>query len=190
MNTGLFFGSFNPVHIGHLIIANHFIEFTDLEEVWFVVSPHNPLKEKNSLLDAELRLKMVQAAASYNKRFKASAAEFHLPQPSYTSNTLRFFLKKNPKRNFYILMGSDALEGIEHWKNFEFILNEFEILIYERRNFEAKKFRRKKNVHFFEFPFFDISATYLRKLFQDNKSLQFLMPEKSLGILKKNLTKI
>jgi len=185
MKVGLYFGSFNPVHIGHLLIANHFVEFTDSEEVWFVVSPQNPLKKKDSLLDANLRLKMVEAAVAPCERLKASDIEFNLPQPSYTIDTLKFLKKKYPWYDLVVIMGSDTLEGIVEWKEYYDILSGFKLYVYMRRDFPAKTYKKEKNVTFFEFPYLDISATYVRDLLKKGKSVQFLVPDKVLKLLAK-----
>jgi nicotinate-nucleotide adenylyltransferase len=130
--TGLFFGSFNPVHIGHLIIANHMIEWTPIDEVWFVVSPQNPLKNKSTLLEDHHRLALVNVAIEDNHKFKASNIEFGLPKPSYTINTLTALSEKYPDRNFALIMGADNLQTIHKWRNFEMILKEHRIFVYPR----------------------------------------------------------
>lgn len=182
MKTGLFFGSFNPIHVGHLIIANHFLEFTDLDTIWFIVSPHNPLKDKNSLLPADTRLKMVRAAIKDNKRFEASDVEFYLPQPSYTIDTLRFLRKKYPWMDFVLLMGSDSYASLADWKEYYNIIADYPIYIYQRRDLPVKKksTEKEKNIHLFEFPYLDISATYIRGLMEQGKSVRYLVPDKAL----------
>lgn len=187
MKIGLFFGSFNPVHIGHLIVANHFVEFSDIEMVWFVVSPQNPLKEKNSLLNPQSRLRMVSAAIRDNPRFKVCDAEFDLPKPSYTIDTLRFLKKKYLSLDFTVLMGSDAYTSLPEWKEYYSILSDFPIYVYPRRDFplKMKGASKEKNVTLFDFPYLDISATYIRRLMSQGKSLQYLVPEKALKILER-----
>ena len=130
MRIGLFFGSFNPIHTGHLIIANHFAENTDLHQVWFIVSPQNPFKEKSSLLDEKHRLYMVNLAVENNYKLQASNIEFHLPQPSYTINTLTHLKEKHPEHEFILLMGSDNLPSLHKWKNIELILRDHPIYVY------------------------------------------------------------
>ena len=120
MTTGLFFGSFNPIHVGHLIIANHLVEYADLKQVWFIVSPHNPFKEKSSLLNEYSRLDLVNAAIEGNTKLKSSSIEFKLPQPSYTIDTLQYLTEKYPKRKFSLIMGGDNLMGFHKWKNYEY----------------------------------------------------------------------
>ncbi len=184
MNIGLLFGSFNPVHIGHLIIANHFVEFTDVEEVWFVVSPHNPLKDKKSLLDATTRLKMVDAAVSGNPRFKVCDVEFNLSEPSYTINTLQYLKKKYLWQDFIIIMGSDSFAGITKWRDYKSILSTYPAYIYKRHDFPIKNTATFDKVSIFDFPFIDISSTYVRELMKKGNSIQYLVPDKSLKILK------
>jgi len=182
VKVGLFFGSFNPIHIGHLIIANHFVEFTDLEEVWFIVSPHNPLKDEGKLFDAKLRLKLVEAAISSNKRFRVSDVEFHLTKPSYTIHTLRHLQKKNPWYDFVIIMGSDSYTSIRDWKEYKSLLNDYETYLYKRRDFPVKLLPYGDTT-VFDFPFIDISATYIRDLLKKGKSVQYLVPERVMKLL-------
>lgn len=187
MKVGLYFGSFNPIHIGHLIIAHHFIEFTEVEKVWFVVSPQNPLKEKSALIDADKRLKMVEAAIKDNDHFEVSEVEFSLPQPSYTIDTMRFLKKKYPWMDFIILMGSDSYANIKEWKEYYNLIAENTIYIYQRRDkpITLRGTAKEKNILLFDFPYLDISATYVRSLMEKGKSLKYLVPEKSLKILYK-----
>jgi len=189
MKVGLFFGSFNPVHVGHLIIANHFLEFSELQEVWFVVSPHNPLKEEKSLLHEDLRLKMVKAAVSGNGKLSACDVEFDLPRPSYTINTLNYLKSKHPWYDFYIIMGSDSFNGIKKWKDYKSILSNFPVYIYKRREFPVQSIIKYATTHSFDFPFLDISATYIRDLIKNKKSVQFLVPEKPFKILMEGIKK-
>ncbi|MES2397716.1 MAG: nicotinate (nicotinamide) nucleotide adenylyltransferase, partial [Bacteroidota bacterium] len=130
MKVGLFFGSFNPVHTGHLVLANYMLEYTDLERIWFVVSPHNPLKKKSTLLDEKQRLQMVDLAIGDNIKLKASNIEFNLPQPSYTIVTLTYLKEKYPQHEFVLIMGADNLENFHKWKNYEEILKHHQLYIY------------------------------------------------------------
>lgn len=178
--VGLFFGTFNPIHIGHLIIANHMVEFSDLEEVWLVVTPHNPHKKKSSLLDNHHRLEMVyRACASYDK-LKPSNIEFGLPQPNYTINTLVHLKEKFPTNDFCLIMGEDNLKSLPKWKNHEMILQEHEIYVYPRISNgevseELKEHHRIKKV---EAPVVEISATFIRSSIQASKNIRpLLAPE-------------
>lgn len=183
MKAGLFFGSFNPIHIGHLLVASHFVELSDIEEVWFVVSPQNPLKEKKSLIDANTRLKMVEVAIKDNKSFQLSDIEFSLPKPSYTVNTLKHLKNKYPWLDFVLLMGSDTYAKISDWKDASTIVSENPIYIYKRRGSEIKLKKTDKNVRVFDFPYIDVSASYIRELMEKGKSVKYLVPEKALKIL-------
>ncbi len=179
MTTGLFFGSFNPIHVGHLIIANHLAEYADLKQVWFVVSPHNPFKEKSSLLNEYRRLDLVNAAIEGNTKLKSSSIEFKLPQPSYTIDTLQYLKEKYPKRKFSLIMGSDNLVGFHKWKNYEKILSDYTIHIYKRSSSNTSELQKKyPQVNFLEVPFLDISSSMIREMIQQKKSVRYLLPEK------------
>lgn len=177
MRIGLFFGSFNPVHTGHLIIANYFAENTDLQQVWFVVSPQNPFKEKNSLLDEKHRLYMVNLAVENNYKLQASAIEFHLPQPSYTINTLTYLQEKHPEHSFVLLMGSDNLTSLHKWKHADVILQRYPIYVYMRRGVEAVPPNIQGDVHLFQLPLLDISSTLIRQYIKEGKSIRYIVPE-------------
>ncbi len=177
MKVGLFFGSFNPVHIGHLVIANFMAENTDLQKVWFVVSPHNPLKEKKSLLKDADRLHLVRLATEENTKFKVSDIEFKLPQPSYTIHTLTYLKEKFPQHGFVLIMGSDNLESLEKWKNFEIILRDYEIYVYSRTEKLKTPLANHAHVKIFEVPVMDISSSEIRKLISEKKSVRYLLPE-------------
>ena len=184
MKTGLFFGSFNPVHIGHMIIANHMIQYTDLKEVWMVVSPHNPLKSKASLAKDSDRLHLVQLAIDDNPHIKASNIEFSLPVPSYTIDTLIHLQEKYPKREFCLIMGGDNVESLPKWKNYELLLQNYDIYVYERPGYNttlAADYPRIKIVK--DVPMMDISATFIRNAIRDKKSIQYLVPEKVFDYL-------
>ena len=177
MKTGLFFGSFNPVHSGHMILASYMTEFTDLDRVWFVVSPHNPLKEKSSLLADHHRLALVNAAIGDHPKFKASDIEFGLPQPSYTVNTLAYLKEKFPKENFSLIMGADNLESLHKWKNYEEILNNYSIYVYPRPGSTGGKFATHPNVKMTNAPVMEISSTMIRNGIRDKKDMRYFMPE-------------
>ena len=176
MKIGLFFGSFNPIHIGHLIIANYMATQTDLEQVWFVVSPHNPLKPKKTLARDRDRLNMVQNAIENNPKLKANNIEFKMPQPSYTIDTLAVLSDKYPQHRFTLIMGSDNLVSLPKWKNPEIILERYSIYVYARPNFEAGEFANHTNVKIFNAPMMDISATYIRECIQKGRSIEYLVP--------------
>jgi nicotinate-nucleotide adenylyltransferase len=179
MTTGLFFGSFNPIHVGHLIIANHLVEYADLKQVWLVVSPHNPFKEKSSLLNEYCRLDLVNAAIEGNTKLKSSSIEFKLPQPSYTIDTLQYLTEKYPKRKFCLIMGSDNLMGFYKWKNHEKILNDFSIYVYKRSGSNTSELQKKyPTVNFLEVPLLDISSSLIREMIQQKKSVRYLLPDK------------
>lgn len=174
---GLFFGSFNPIHVGHLIIANSMVENGNLDKVWFVVTPHNPLKSSKSLLHEFDRLDLVQAAISDNYKFEASDVEFHLPKPSYTVYTLTHLTEKNPEKDFVLIMGEDNLGNFTKWKNYAQILENYQLYVYPRPLVTKSDLIRHPNVKMVESPLLDISATFIRKLIRDNKSIRYLVPE-------------
>ena len=176
--TGLFFGSFNPIHIGHLIIAQYFIEFTDVQQIWFVVSPHNPLKKKETLLADHQRLNMVKIAIEDNHAFRACDIEFKLPQPSYTINTLTYLKEKYPEKNFILLMGGDNLETIHKWKNYEQLLENYQIYIYDRPDADLSAFKNHKNIKLFDAPLMKISSSFIRKALKDKKDVKYFLHPK------------
>ncbi|HNW67329.1 MAG TPA: nicotinate (nicotinamide) nucleotide adenylyltransferase [Bacteroidales bacterium] len=175
---GLFFGSFNPIHIGHLIMAEYFIENTDLKEIWFVVSPNNPLKKKDTLLNASQRLYMVNIAIEDDPRFRSCDIEFKLPYPSYTCNTLVHLQENYPDKTFVLMMGEDNLENIEKWKNYEFILNNYSIYTYPRMSYDCGEHKNLPNVTFVPAPRIEISATLIRNSIAQKKSVKYLLPTK------------
>ncbi|MGZ3903423.1 MAG: nicotinate (nicotinamide) nucleotide adenylyltransferase [Bacteroidia bacterium] len=178
MHTGLFFGSFNPIHVGHMVLANYMLEFTDLDEVWFVVSPHNPLKDKKTLLAQNHRLAMVRLAVEDHDGLKASNIEFKLPQPSYTINTLAHLKEKYPKKEFSLIMGMDNLQTFEKWKNYEQILKNHKLYVYPRPRLEPGKFANHPQVNLTDAPIMDISSTFIRKAIIEKKDVSCFMPEK------------
>jgi nicotinate-nucleotide adenylyltransferase len=177
MKIGLFFGSFNPIHIGHLIIANFMATQTDLDRVWLVVSPQNPLKPKNSLARDYDRLHLVQIGIGDNSKIKASDVEFQLPKPSYTIDTLTFLKEKHPEHQFVLIMGADNLSSLHLWKNYAQILAEYELYIYKRPSYELGELASHPKVRIFEAPPLDISATYIRECIKAGKSVRYLVPE-------------
>ena|ERR1700752_3356306 len=176
MHVGLFFGSFNPIHVGHMVLANYMASFTDLKEVWFVVSPHNPLKKKASLLHQNQRLHMVNLAIGDNTHFKSSNIEFSLPQPSYTVNTLAHLKEKYPKHNFSLIIGEDNLEYFSKWKNYEEILKKHKLYVYPRPNCKPDEFKNHPNVVMTDAPLMDVSSTFIRNAIKDKKDVSCFMP--------------
>ena len=177
MKVGLFFGSFNPVHVGHMIIASHLAEYTDLSQIWMVVSPHNPLKNKTSLAKDNDRYHLVQLAIGDNTKIKASNVEFFLPTPSYTIDTLTFLKEKYPEKHFALIMGGDSLAGIEKWKNHEKLLSDYDIYVYKRADSDTKKYEHLENIKIIEAPLLDISATFIRDALKNKKSVRYLVPD-------------
>lgn len=177
MKIGLFFGSFNPVHTGHMIIANYMATHTDLEKVWMVVSPQNPLKPKSTLARDYDRLHLVQLAIGENALLQASNIEFGLPKPSYTIDTLTFLKEKYPDKEFVLIMGGDNLATLNKWKNYELILRDYQIYLYKRPSYELGELENHPNVHHFEAPLLAISATYVRACIKEGKSVQYLVPQ-------------
>lgn len=175
---GLYFGTFNPIHIGHLIIANHIAENSDLNEVWLVVTPHNPHKKKNTLLNDNHRYQMVEIAIENYPKLKASKIEFGLPQPNYTVNTLVHLTEKHPNIDFNLIMGEDNLQSFHKWKNYEIILNNHEIYVYPRIYKDQKKsnFENNKKIHKLEAPIIEISSTFIRHSIKNKKNIMPLLP--------------
>jgi len=173
--VGLFFGSFNPIHIGHLIIASHVADNTDLKEIWFVVSPHNPLKEKSSLLADHHRLEMVRRAIDDDPRFRVSDIEFHLERPSYTIVTLTYLKEKYPEVEFSLLMGGDNLVSLPKWKNYRSILDNHRIVVYARARNEAVP-HLTGNIIELDAPLLHISSSLVRKNISEGKSVRYLLP--------------
>lgn len=176
MHIGLFFGSFNPIHVGHMVLANYMASFTDLEQVWFVVSPHNPLKEKASLLNQNQRLHMVNLAIGDSDKLKSSNIEFGLPQPSYTVHTLAHLKEKYPKHTFSLIMGEDNLESFTKWKNYEEILKNHKLYVYPRPNCNPIDFKTHPNVIITQAPIMEISSTFIRKAIKDKKDVSYFVP--------------
>lgn len=184
MKIGLYFGSFNPVHVGHLIIANHVLNETDIERVWFVVSPQNPFKEEKSLLNEYHRLALVRLATEDDPRIRPSDIEFALPRPSYTSNTLAYLAEKHPEHQFCLLMGSDSFQNLPRWKNADHILRHYSIYIYLRPGFEVSPGQGAR-VKVLEAPLLQISATRIREYLREGKSARYLLPDKVLEEIEK-----
>lgn len=177
MKIGLFFGSFNPVHVGHMIIAKHMVQHTDMDQVWMVVSPQNPLKNKSSLAKDQDRYHLVQLAIGDNTDLKASNIEFQLPVPSYTVDTLIYLKEKYPTKTFSLIMGGDNLASLEKWKNYEILLSDYDIHVYQRPNYDLGKYENHPRVHVVHAPMLDISATFIRETIKAGLSIQYLVPD-------------
>ncbi|HWY98220.1 MAG TPA: nicotinate (nicotinamide) nucleotide adenylyltransferase [Bacteroidia bacterium] len=174
---GLFFGSFNPIHIGHLVIAEYMVEFTELDKVWFVISPQNPLKPERTLLSEKQRLQMVRLAIEFDNRFKVSTVEFDLPSPSYTINTLAHLKEKNPKQEFALIMGADNITTLHKWKNYEQLLENNEIYVYPRKeSYDIPAYAKRPSVHLTEAPVMEISSTFIRNAIKDKKDVRHMLP--------------
>lgn len=177
MKIGLYFGSFNPVHIGHCIIASHFVQNTNLERVWLVVSPHNPFKESASLLNEYHRLHLAKLATEDDTRLKASDIEFHLPRPSYTIDTLTYLKEKHPEHEFSILMGSDGLQNLHKWKNASLLVKEHMLYVYKRPGFDIVNTVGAR-MEIADAPLLEISSTHIREMIKQGKSIRYLVPDK------------
>ena len=178
MKIGLFFGSFNPIHIGHLAIANYMVEFTDLDKLWFVVSPHNPLKKKSTLLADHHRLQMVRVAVEDDSRFQASDIEFKLPQPSYTIDTLTYLKEKYPETEFVVIMGSDGLPTFEKWKNYQKLIEQYQRYVYPRPGTDLDLIKNLVNGQVVNAPLMDISSTFIRESVAKKKDIRYFLSEK------------
>ena len=179
-NIGLYFGTFNPIHIGHLIIANHMVENSDLDEIWMVVTPHNPFKKKNSLLANSHRLEMVYKATKNYDKIKPSDIEFKLPQPNYTVHTLAYILDKYPDNKFNLIMGEDNLKSFHKWKNYETILEHHNVYVYPRISdgIVETQFDNHPKIHKVNAPIVQISSTMIRNGIKDKKNIKPLLPAK------------
>ena len=183
MKIGLYFGSFNPIHIGHLAIANYMVEYSDMEKLWFVVSPQNPLKEKKSLLAEHHRLRLVETAIDGDLRFKASDIEFHMPQPSYTIDTLTYLKEKYPEHEFVLIMGEDNLKSLHKWKNHQEILSNHQIYVYPR-DYQTIHKSIYDNVIVVEAPLMEVSSSFIRKAIKDKIDVSYFMHDKVADYVK------
>ena len=176
---GLFFGSFNPIHIGHLIIANHLVEHSALDELWLVVTPQNPFKEKQSLLNNHLRLEMVHLAIADYPKLRASDIEFHLAQPDYTIHTLAYLEEKYTKLHFALIMGEDNLKSLHKWKNYEQILSNYPIYVYPRlsEGTVSEALTSHPNIQYVRAPIVELSATFIREEIKKKQNVRPLLPE-------------
>jgi nicotinate-nucleotide adenylyltransferase len=177
MKVGLYFGSFNPIHVGHLIIANHILNATNVQKIWFIVSPQNPLKKSNTLLNEYDRLHLAKLAVDNDNRISVSDIEFKLPRPSYTIDTLTYLKERHPENEFAVIMGSDSYQNLNKWKNFELIIKDYPIYVYKRPGFEINSDYSIAPV-ILEAPLLQISATEIRNLIKEGKSIRYMVPEK------------
>ncbi|MFT3794396.1 nicotinate (nicotinamide) nucleotide adenylyltransferase [Flavobacterium sp.] len=180
MKIGLYFGTFNPIHVGHLIIANHMAEFSGLEQIWMVVTPHNPHKQKDTLLGDNIRLELVYLATENFPKIKPSDIEFRLPQPNYTVHTLAHLQDKFPQHEFALIMGEDNLKSLHKWKNYEVILENHAIYVYPRLDSQAEniEFQNHPKIHLIDAPVVEISSTFIRDSIKQKKNVRPLLPEK------------
>jgi nicotinate-nucleotide adenylyltransferase len=177
LKTGIFSGSFNPVHIGHLALANWLCEFAGLDELWFLITPHNPLKDREELMDDQLRYELVEAAIAGYPKFRASNFEFSLPQPTYTIDTLRALDRTYPDREFHFIMGADNWAFIKRWKESEVLISSYPILIYPRKGYEIILPANFPDIRAVEAPLMEISSTFIRQSLRDGKDVRFFLPE-------------
>jgi nicotinate-nucleotide adenylyltransferase len=185
MKIGLYFGSFNPIHVGHLIIASFIADNTAVEQVWFVVSPQNPLKPSSSLLNEYNRLHLAQIAVEGDNRLKVSDVEFKLPKPSYTIDTLTYLAEKYPNHEFLVIMGSDSFNNLPKWKSYEVLLKNYSFIIYQRPSFEITPIEGIK-MEILKAPMLDISSTFIRKSIASNKSIKYLVTQKVADEIEKS----
>lgn len=190
--TGLYFGTFNPIHVGHLVIANFIANHTDLSKVWLVVTPHNPLKQRADLLPDDHRLQMTRLAILDNNKLKVSDVEFDLPQPNYTITTLDKLREKHPDREFVLIMGEDNLRSLHKWKEHERILDEFDVLVYPRSLTDGEDAANQgpelnmKRIKIVDAPMIRISSTFLRNAIHDNQDIRYLVPDKVINYISNN----
>ncbi len=176
IKTGIFSGSFNPIHIGHLALANYLIEFEGLDELWFIVTPQNPLKPKHSLLNDKLRIEMVKLAIESYPRFSVNDIESHLPQPSYTVRTLEALEEKHPDREFHLIIGADNWEIFDKWAEYEKIKNNYHIIVYPRRGHDIKIADSETRIKATDAPLIEVSSTFIRHSIAKNKDVRFFTP--------------
>lgn len=189
MKVGLYFGTFNPIHVGHLIIANHIVENSDLDQLWMVVTPHNPLKKKSGLLADYHRLQMVHLATEDYDKIIPSDIEFKLPQPNYTVNTLAHLQEKFPQHQFSLIMGEDNLKSLKKWKNYEFILNDYQLYVYPRISTDEipEEFLNHPNIHKVNAPIIELSSTFIRNSIKEQKNIKPMLDTKVWEYINHNL---
>jgi nicotinate-nucleotide adenylyltransferase len=176
MKIALFFGSFNPIHFGHLAIANYIVEYGEIDELWFVLSPQNPLKQKQTLLPDYQRLEILNRAIEGYDKFRVSTIEFNLQKPSFTIHTLTYLKEKHPDYKFSLIMGADNIATIDKWKNYHLLLQDFEIIVYPRPKVAENEFFKEKNVTLIDAPIMEISSSFIRQSIKEGKNIRFFMP--------------
>ena len=174
---GLFFGSFNPIHNGHLMLANYLAEYGDMDEIWFVVSPQNPFKDKKSLLADRHRMYMVEMAVKGDERFQVCDIEFYMPQPSYTIDTLTRLQERHPNTDFYLICGMDNIESFKKWKNYEMILQYHHLMVYPRKGYSSNELVEHPSVTVVEAPEIEVSSTFIRNAIGEGKDVRYFVPK-------------
>ena len=184
--VGIYSGSFNPIHHGHVMLANYLVEFSDLDELWFVVTPQNPLKKKEDLLDDDERLKMVQLAIGDDPRIRVSDIEMHLPTPSYTINTLTALGEQYPDCEFVFICGMDSLQNLKNWREYQKILDNYELLVFPREGYDGGELVNYPSVTVLKTPILEISSTFIRQCVKEGRDVRHFMPEKAFLYMKEN----
>lgn len=183
---GIYSGSFNPIHHGHVMLANYLVEFSDLDELWFVITPQNPLKKKEDLLDDDKRLKMVQLAIGDDPRIHVSDIEMHLPTPSYTINTLTALSEQHPDSEFVFVCGMDSLQNLKNWREYQKILDNYELLVFPREGYDGGELINYPSVTVLKTPIIEISSTFIRQCVKEGRDVRHFMPEKAFEYMKEH----
>ena len=183
---GIYSGSFNPIHHGHVMLANYLVEFSDLDELWFVVTPQNPLKKKEDLLADEERLRMVRLAVGDDPRFRVSDVEMHLPTPSYTINTLTALSDQYPDCRFVFICGMDSLQNFKNWREYQSILDNYELLVFPREGYDGGDLARHPSVTVLKTPIVEVSSTFIRRCVKEGRDVRHFMPERAFRYMKEN----
>ena len=184
--VGIYSGSFNPIHHGHVMLANYLVEFSDLDELWFVVTPQNPLKKKEDLLDDDERLKMVQLAVGDDPRFVVSDIEMHLPRPSYTINTLTALSEQHPDCEFVFICGMDSLQNLRNWREYQKILDNYELLVFPREGYDGGELAKYPSVNILKTPIVEVSSTFIRDCVKEGRDVRHFMPEKAFQYMREH----